>query len=710
MKLELESNLTFLPQPDNGMESEQLLTCNVCQKTFLQTDDLRKHNKNHLFSCADCNQAFNDQITLTKHTEELHTQDKNFHCSQCDKSFKELRTLRLHLKIHNSDYPEHCEVCKKGFRTKWQLKQHLMDHGGKRPYPCPECSFTCKTKQQLNEHRRKHSGEKAYSCPLCGTRFTYRNGLIKHTKLNRCPKKIFTSDGEKLIKKKAKSMDQLNRQKIEMINSLASKSRAEKSVLDQKILDVIQKRSALKNQLGLPELPDLDGNNNQALLRRAVQELQSTQIDQSMFTPQASSPFSQSLSSSASFNPSLTTPTMSTTTTFLTNSTDISSWAATLPAGTKVTVTHYDASKKSGQGQLVATPTHTETIIVTPPKSETDISLIPLKSPKVQLPTSPLPLLQTRPILSSTHEKLIQDSQLITTPDETKIFANIGQPSYPESFAVDPNDILLKNKPIKQEPLSLPSYQDANFNPSRFKLCNLPSNLPPVSPIDVQLTAQALLMNVKPDPNFDPNLKIKKEFEEKRSSISPASTPRDMTSTPSSQAENWFPISNMNEIKKEVLDELFDNADEAKDETNNELQHPTFLVPQLSVKSEQDESSLESDDFYNISLKMEPISPQSNSSSISESDHDSFTFHKDLDTIVASFGKSSQKQEDDPTVAKSEGPTSNNPKSDFVLPDLDLDFSNFFDDNIGDINMNEQDFLQMRMDTFDTCAEIMSNV
>ena len=122
------------------MESEQLLTCNVCQKTFLQTDDLRKHNKNHLFSCADCNQAFNDQITLTKHTEEvrilverekhlfnclffqLHTQDKNFHCSQCDKSFKELRTLRLHLKIHNSDYPEHCEVCKKGFRTKWQVE------------------------------------------------------------------------------------------------------------------------------------------------------------------------------------------------------------------------------------------------------------------------------------------------------------------------------------------------------------------------------------------------------------------------------------------------------------------------------------------------------------------------------------------------------------------------------------------------------------
>ena len=40
-----------------------------------------------------------------------------------------------------------------------------------------------------------------------------RNGLIKHTKLNRCPKKIFTSDGEKLVKKKSKSIDHPNKNK-----------------------------------------------------------------------------------------------------------------------------------------------------------------------------------------------------------------------------------------------------------------------------------------------------------------------------------------------------------------------------------------------------------------------------------------------------------------------------------------------------------------
>ena len=53
--------------------------------------------------------------------------------------------------------------------------------------------------------RSSFQGEKAYSCQQCGTRFTYRNGLIKHTKLNRCPKKIVTAEGETIIKKRSRA-------------------------------------------------------------------------------------------------------------------------------------------------------------------------------------------------------------------------------------------------------------------------------------------------------------------------------------------------------------------------------------------------------------------------------------------------------------------------------------------------------------------------
>ena len=319
---------------------------------------------------------------------------------------------------------------------------------------------------------------------------------------------------------------------------------------------------------------------------------------------------------------------------------------------------------------------------MTPPKSEQNdpnpnVSLISLKSQKqLQLPTSPLP------IINSERDKLLQESSLITAPE------SLGQPSYSESFAVDPNEILLKNKPIKQEPDSLPYYQESDFN-------NLPPA--PVSPIDVQLTAQALLMNVKPDPTFDPNLKIKKEYGDNV-----------VGSPANNQQHNWCNISSMNDIKREVLDELFENNETSAGNNLHEKpsvsQSPGILVPQLSITSENEDSLLENDDFYKISLKNEPISPQS-SSSASDNDHDSFSFHRNLDTVVASLGRAKQ----DTTLGLSlPGVNHINCKSDLTLPELDIDFSNFFDENITDINMNEQDFL--RMDTFDGCSEIMSNV
>ena len=400
-----------------------------------------------------------------------------------------------------------------------------------------------------------------------------------------------------------------------------------------------------------------------------------------------------------------------TTATFLTNSADISSWAATLPAGTKVTVTHYDASRGrggAGAGQLVATPTHTETIIVTPPKQGGDKRSPP---PPVRGPASPP---HPAPLIPGGGAALAQ-----------------CQPAFSESFAVDPNEILLKNKPIKQEPDSLPSYQEANFNLSKFKLCNLP----PISPIDVQLTARALLMNVRPDPNFDPNLKIKKECSDHGSLElhSPAHSP-----------ERCWPQPSLNDIKQEVLEELFDTAApghkmEVSPAPGHAVSPPgSFLVPQLSVAgSEEGEDSQEAalieDDFYScggaaagprgagleagLKLKTEPVSPSSasqwSSGSSSDTDHD-------LDTIVATFGHAPShapspcpgpgtKQDATLGAATHLGSLASC-KADFNLPDLDLDFSNFFDENINDINMNEQDFLQMRMDTFDACSEIMSNV
>ena len=206
---------------------------------------------------------------------------------------------------------------------------------------------------------------------------------------------------------------------------------------------------------------------------------------------------------------------------------------------------------------------------------------------------------------------------------------------------------------------------------------------------EVQLRAQALLAAVRPDPCFDPHMKIKKEFDHIESHT-PSQTSPTVSLSPIHPPP--FPSTNLHDIKKEVLSELFDDHKKIEDKSS-------FLDRQLSVKSEQE-------DFYDISFKPEPIASPHSNSSIGESDHDSFSFHRDLDAIVNNFSKSN---EANISVSELTSKSSGRPEIP-VLPNLDLDFQNFFDDNISDVNMADQDFFQMNMDTFDAASELVSNV
>ena len=156
----------------------------------------------------------------------------------------------------------------------------------------------------------------------------------------------------------------------------------------------------------------------------------------------------------------------------------------------------------------------------------------------------------------------------------------------------------------------------------------------------------------------------------------------------------------MNDIKREVLDELFDNYQKTgrqEDRKPDLGSPPPFLVPQLSLASEPEDNSVEndgfyhhhhhheSDEFYRLSPKMDPASMSQGVT-------------RDLDTIMSGLDQGSK----DSFLEPSRGCD----KADLNLSDLDLDFSHYIDENISDMNINEQDILQMRMDTFDPLANV----
>jgi hypothetical protein len=237
-------------------------------------------------------------------------------------------------------------------------------------------------------------------------------------------------------------------------------------------------------------------------------------------------------------------------------------------------VTHYDASKKHGQLELIATPTHTETIIVTqqkqqqlPPASTTSVTTTTTTSAS-QLPVSPARLPATKNLCNSSssgnNSKLLiglapflasnsnsgsnNNSQLMLphhnphlyhSQEALNLFSSIGVPNYTESFAVDPNEILHKEKFIKSEP-STPTPTD--FRPV-FHNVRVP-------------TKEDLLFKVEPMVTSSCQIKLETE-------IADSAVP--MTSSPPTTASSHQLLMSpetegisVNDIKKEVLSELFD--------------------------------------------------------------------------------------------------------------------------------------------------------
>lgn len=162
--------------------------CEVCGKSFLGKNDLRKHQRTHSnerpYECAECGKKFRQGGSLKNHVASQHPISiKNpeiFICEYCQKVFPIKERLRLHLRIHTGDRPYSCSQCSKTFARGGQLVQHMRTHTGSRPYVCKHCNaaFTCSANLKL--HIKRHLDVRDYVCDVCGKTFIRRDALKKH--------------------------------------------------------------------------------------------------------------------------------------------------------------------------------------------------------------------------------------------------------------------------------------------------------------------------------------------------------------------------------------------------------------------------------------------------------------------------------------------------------------------------------------------------
>ena len=198
-----------------------LFQCKKCHKSFVSSEDLKKHMRNHadrnqIFKCDECDLEFNEEWKILAHKR----RHVKFKCGKCEKSFKNEILREKHVKIsHQSKilychyfnnhkqcpYEENCifmhkdsELCKYGNSCerilcmyKHRNEETLRDITAndksdinttfQNPYllekfECENCSFVTTARSDFEEH----TDEGKRHCNICDDDYFCIDNLKSH--------------------------------------------------------------------------------------------------------------------------------------------------------------------------------------------------------------------------------------------------------------------------------------------------------------------------------------------------------------------------------------------------------------------------------------------------------------------------------------------------------------------------------------------------
>ncbi|XP_065093565.1 zinc finger protein 91-like [Ochlerotatus camptorhynchus] len=174
-----------------------MFRCELCNKSFTESDGLEKHNKwvhtpdsEKPFKCEICDAAFYKDYLLRNHMKyHISMEQKIFNCKDCDKSFGTAVLLRAHQQnIHGAASSWVCDICAKGFVHKSLLENHRLSHSeegaASLKKQCEHCKKWLKNKDTYMNHLKRCLAGGPVTCDICGKEAVNELALASHKRFN----------------------------------------------------------------------------------------------------------------------------------------------------------------------------------------------------------------------------------------------------------------------------------------------------------------------------------------------------------------------------------------------------------------------------------------------------------------------------------------------------------------------------------------------
>ncbi|XP_058443330.1 zinc finger protein 62 homolog [Malaya genurostris] len=174
-----------------------MFRCEICNKSFTESDGLEKHNKwvhtpdsEKPFKCEICDAAFYKDYLLRNHMKyHISMEQKIFKCKECDKSFGTAVLLRAHQQnIHGAASSWVCDICAKGFVHKSLLERHRLSHSpegaASLKKQCENCKKWLKNKDTYQNHLKRCLAGGPVTCDVCGKEAVNELALASHKRFN----------------------------------------------------------------------------------------------------------------------------------------------------------------------------------------------------------------------------------------------------------------------------------------------------------------------------------------------------------------------------------------------------------------------------------------------------------------------------------------------------------------------------------------------